>query len=211
MDSVIQLTRQGLEADPADLLRRHDEFARQHWVRLPALLHPDVLRPVLDDLDRGDWAEVSEEFYTEAQPPDGPAVHLLRFLTNSPRFLEAAHAITGCGPFTWFDGRVYRMAAAGSHHDDWHSDFTGGRRVAMSLNLSRGGYDGGDLHIRAAGTQGAGTLVANRTLGDAVLFRLSEDWVHRVAPVTSGSRTAFAGWFNEREPSLIERLHQLTV
>jgi predicted 2-oxoglutarate/Fe(II)-dependent dioxygenase YbiX len=206
---VIQLTRHGLVADAADIATRREQFAREDWTRLPALLHPALLRQVLQDLDRGGWAEVREDFYTEAQPADGPAVHLLRFVTNSPAFLEAVHAVTGCGPFTWFDGRVYRMSAAGDHHDDWHSDFTGGRRVAMSLNLSAGGYDGGDLHIRAAGSDDAGTLVANRTLGDAVVFRLSEQLVHRVARVTEGARTAFAGWFNDREPPLLDRLHQL--
>ena len=205
---MIRLTRLGVEADAEEIARCRHDFDRQHWVKLPQLLEPSLLAFVLDGLDSVGWTEVSEDFYAEAQPLDGPAMHLLMFLANSPGFLDLAQGLTGCGPFSWFDGRVYRMTPAGGHHDNWHSDWGGGRRVALSLNLSRAPYEGGDLHLRSVQQPETPVEVTNPQAGDAILFRLGEDLVHRVSRVTgTQSKTAFAGWFNDAELSLLDRLH----
>lgn len=203
---MILVTKTGALADPAAVARLRGEFDRQDWVRLPRLLEPALLDSVLDGLDRASWAAFSHGFATELQLADGPVWQMLTFLFNSAGLLQTAHAITGCGPFTWFDGRVYRMAAEQGHYDDWHDDLGAGRRVAVSLNLSRRPYRGGHLALRHKGT-GRVDVVTNTGPGDAVMFRLSPDLVHRVAPVEGGEpRTAFAGWFNDSSAGLIDRL-----
>lgn len=165
---------------------------------------------MLDDLDRVEWADLSKDFFSEAQVQGGPALLALVFLTNGVQFLAVAHALTGCGPFNWFDGRVYRMAPGDGHYDDWHDDWGDGRRVALSLNLNRRPYEGGHLHIRRADGQGPTIQVPNTNPGDAVLFRLSTEFVHRVDAVQGREpKTAFAGWFNNIEPDLLTRLHRL--
>jgi hypothetical protein len=70
------------------------------------------------------------------------------------------------------------------------------RLVAVSLNLSRRPYQGGDLEIRPAHATEATDVVPNHQFGDAVMFRISRDLRHRVnAVVGDAPRTVYAGWF----------------
>jgi len=85
-------------------------------------------------------------------------------------------------------------------HYDWHRDVGEpaagarprpelARRLSLTVQLSDDGdYAGGDLEIR----DGAETLRAGRSVGTVVLFPSTA--LHRVAPVTSGTRFALVAW-----------------
>jgi hypothetical protein len=198
-------------ADRKDVERLCGDFQEKGCVRLPSLLEPALLTYVLDSLTLGRWnAYAQEGFDSEHQLEEGPALSLLHFVANWPAFFEVAGGITGCGPFTWFGGRVYRMASNAGHYDSWHNDNTDGRLIAMSVNLSPRRYGGGLFQMRERGSKQLLVEIANTGLGDAILFRISENFLHRVTDVEGEEpKTAFAGWFSATAPSLTDRLRSL--
>lgn len=208
---MIQLRKAGCVADPEDVERLRSQFARTHWVRLPGLLEPHLLSLALSYIEQGQWREGGVSgFYSESVLEIGPAVGLLRFVSNTPRFLEVVGEITGCDSLTWFDGRVYRMKPS-VHTDKWHDDALDGRLIAMSLNLSPRGYEGGLLQMREGKSHRMLAEITNTGLGDALLFRLSNDFQHCVTDVQAGEpKTAFAGWFSTKR-SMRERLSSQKV
>ena len=124
---MIQLTRAGLIADPADVERLRLEFQHAQFVRLPQFLQPDFFAFVERSIARSQWEPHSAGFDSEEVLQPGSAVDLLHFVANWPQVLDLVHRITGCGPFTWFGGRLYRMRAGAGHYDDWHTDDVDGR------------------------------------------------------------------------------------
>jgi len=103
--------------------------------------------------------------------------------------------VSACSDIGWFIGRVYRFEPAADHYAAWHDDAFEGRRVALSLNLSEGPLQGGELLIRRKG-DGDPPPMAYGPAGDALLFRVSEALEHRVLPVRGTTpRTAFVGWY----------------
>jgi hypothetical protein len=94
------------------------------------------------------------------------------------------------------------------HADDWHNDAMAGRLIAMSLNLSPRGFNGGVFEMRERKSRRMLAEIANTGLGDAILFRLSRDFEHRVSAVETGEpKTAFAGWFSN-DQTVRERMSQ---
>jgi len=131
----------------------------------------------------------------------------LHLIANASVLLEAVHEITACGPFTWFGGRVYRMLPNSDHHDSWHDDAMDGRLVGLSVNLSERRYLGGLFRLRERGSNRALVEIANTGMGDAILFRISDQLEHEITSVHGReSKTAFAGWFKSNEPTLLRRL-----
>jgi hypothetical protein len=208
---MIQLRRAGLVADKEDVERLRIQFANAHVVRLPALLDSQLLSQALCYIERGNWREGGVSgFYSESILETGPAVSLLRFVSNSPKFLEVIGEITG-NALTWFDGRIYRMKADAGHSDKWHDDTIEGRLIAMSLNLSPRGFEGGLFQMKEAKSNRMLVEIANTGPGDALLFRLSTNLQHRVTDVQPGEpKTAYAGWFNNQK-SMKERLRSQTA
>lgn len=205
---MIQLRKAGLVADREDVERLRSQFEKTHFFTLQGLLDPQLLSLVLSYIEQGQWREnvVSGSYsYSETVLDEaGAAINLLQFVINAPRFLEAISEITGCGSMTWFDGRIYRMGD--SHTDEWHNDAVEDRLVAMSLNLSPRGFEGGLFEMRERKSGRMLVEIANTGLGDAILFRISKDLEHRVTDVQPGEpKTAFAGWFSAGQ-SLRERL-----
>lgn len=207
---MVYLTKSSLVADPEHVELLRDEFQHRHLVRLPHFVHPEFFTLVERSVAEGRWERYSGDFDSEEVLRQGAAVALLHFVANWPQMLNFVHQITGCGPFTWFGGRVYRMSSGAGHHDDWHTDDVDGRRVAMSINLSRRGYQGGLLQMRARGGAALLAEVANTGPGDATFFRISKALEHRVTDVLQGEpRVAFAGFFGAARPTLVDQLHQL--
>ena len=127
--------------------------------------------------------------------PD-PAIDGIRFLLSDPVVLHAVERVAGCGKLSGFYGRVYRMTEGAAHFDEWHDDLNGDRRVAVSLNLGQGRYEGGHLLLRDYATKALLADVHNVGLGDVLLFRLGDDLEHNITRVTGPvPKTAFAGWF----------------
>jgi hypothetical protein len=146
-----------------------------------------------------------EGFGTELYMQHNLAMSTLVFLANDPGLFEIVRAITGCGPIGRFTGRVYRLEAESAYRDVWHSDAQDHRMVGMSINLSRGIYSGGLLQLRRCSSKDVLYQVANTGPGDALLFRIAEDLLHRVTPVEGTvAKIAFAGWFRS-EPQFLAR------
>ena len=205
---MIQLRASGLIADREEVEQRRRELHENGWTRLPAVLEPRLLQYVHDGIDQGPWEPYFKEGFdsNEVLIPSA-ALRLLQFVTNWPTFLAVMSDIIGASPLTWFGGRVYRMRPDAGHHDDWHSDNIDGRLSAFSLNLSPRPYQGGLLQIRRRGANSPHVEIANTAAGDAILFDISDDLVHRVTDVQGTEpKIAFAGWFNATLPSLADRL-----
>jgi hypothetical protein len=204
---MIQLRRQGPVADKEDVERLRCQFEKKHWVILPGLLDSQLLALALSYIEQGRWRKKEVEgFYSESILEIGPAGNLLLFVCNTPAFLRVIGEITRFDCMTWFQGRVYRMKAG--HTDDWHDDTSDGRLIAMSINLSPRGYQGGIFQMRESKSHRILMEIANTGLGDALLFRLSTDLQHQVTEVQAGEpRTAFAGWFHSTKESMRERLN----
>jgi hypothetical protein len=135
---------------------------------------------------------------------------LLELLCNDAALFGAIEAVTGCAPLTRFSGFVYRLSPGIGHHHNWHNDMIQSRRVAMSVNLEPAPYEGGVLQIRRRENEAIIAEVENVGAGDAILFRIDTALQHRVTAVTSGVKTAFAGWFRSA-PSLRDDLAHLAA
>ena len=121
---------------------------------------------------------------------------VLQLLTNAGPLFNLVEAVSGCGPIGSFVGRVYSVVPGQGHHDAWHDDMVGGRLAAMSLNLGLEPFEGGVLQIREQASRRLLNEIANTGPGDAVVFRLSFGFEHRITEVQGrASKTAFAGWF----------------
>ena len=183
-----------------------DHFLRHHWIRLPRLVDAPLLRTVQRGLGAATFFEVRHDHVTPpsidvCMEPDGTS-GMLELVCNDRAFLHAVESLTGCTPLSRFSGFVYRLTPGAGHHHNWHDDVVQGRRVAMSINLEAEPYAGGVLQIRERETGRVVEEVTNTGAGDAVLFRIDPSLQHRVQPVTSGVKTAFAGWFRAADPLL---------
>jgi 2OG-Fe(II) oxygenase superfamily len=194
-----------LRARSSDELRSlQAAFREQHVVTLRGLLRGRMLRDVIAEVaaapfDTADDADIARESRMDA----APVLARLIFLANDPQLVRFVREVTECHDIGHFMGRVYRFEANSDHFDSWHSDAVGTRRVALSLNLSQGPIEGGDLLIRAKGSAEPPPTRYGRS-GDALLFRVSEHLEHRVLPVRSRmARTAFVGWYSAG-PSFVD-------
>jgi hypothetical protein len=180
-------------------LRAH--FDEHFWVRLPAVLEPPLLSEVQRYLET---AEFVQHRHLGVSPPSvdltmtpGPASALLEMLFNDPGIYRDIEAITGSTAITHFEGFIYRLNPEPGHYHHWHNDLVGGRMIAMSVHLGPGTYEGGILEVRDTDAGRVLASVANTVPGDAVIFPLAPHLQHRVSAVTSGVKTAFAGWFGD--------------
>jgi hypothetical protein len=196
---MMQLTRTGVVFSGCqdDLNRLRSEFDRDHCVILPKLFEPELLQTVLRRIESAKFVPLEHkgiglEFCMEDQPTIG----LLTFVANVPAFLRLIERITGCGRIGEYSGRVYRMTSRDGHYEDWHDDSEDGRMITMSVNLSPQVFRGGALQMRYRGAEEILHEVCNIGLGDALLFRVSPEFEHRVQGVEGDvPKTALAGWF----------------
>lgn len=205
---MIQVTRQGTEfsssAEALEGLRA--QFERRHYFLLPGLVEPGLLALIQRQIDRGEFRErVHERIDSNKELclTANPGVGALLFLMNDAKLFQIIQDVTRCDRIRSFEGRVYRVNPSAGHHDAWHNDIGEDRLVAMSINLSREVYSGGVLQIRERESEEIVSEVTNVGPGDAVVFRLSGDFQHRITQVEgSASKTAFAGWFRAQPDSL---------
>jgi hypothetical protein len=196
---VIQLTARGLRGDAdADTLRA--EFDANHALRLPALLHPELIERLLPRLESGTWEHRHHAGISRDVTLNDPvAQHLMHFLLGAPDCLEAMRRITGCEQIRAFHGRFYRFLPLPGHRHTWHDDRgTEGqdRRIGISINLSFRPYEGGVFQLRRARSRRRLCELPNVQPGHAIVFRISPELQHRVTPVQGDEpKTAFAGWF----------------
>jgi hypothetical protein len=181
----------------ADLEALAADFRERHVVNLPGLLRGSLLRQVVAQVaaapfGTNDVPGIQRERRMEASD----VLARLMFWANDPRMLQFVRELTGCTDVGVFFGRVSRLESGGDHYAAWHDDALDGRRVALSLNLSEGPLEGGELLIRRKGAPEPPPTPYGPP-GDALLFRVSEDLEHRVLAVRGATpRTAFVGWYS---------------
>ena len=179
-------------------------FAAQHWVRLPRLFDDSLLARFEASIAGAQFAETAHASIAASSRDlrviGTVASELLVLLCNDPIVLHAVEDITGCEPLTRFNGSIYRMLPDSGHQQTWHDDLIDGRRVTLSVNVGPRSYRGGVLEIRERATRRPIARVPNPSRGDGVLFKLDPTLEHRVTSVTSGVKTAFAGWFRHGVP-----------
>lgn len=193
---------EGLPAkvDNTVIARARDHFEQKSWVRLKGFFSPSLLDIVTDGSPDSGFAPKEHGFYgSELCLQPCALTDRLMHLLNSPHLFGVIDAITGCGTIGCFEGRIYRLVPGAGHRDEWHSDMVMGRLVALSVNVGRERYEGGELALRSARTGELMASVPNVGPGDAILFRLSHDLEHRVSDMRGTvPKTAYAGWFRIR-------------
>src|ERR1043165_3269556 len=186
---MIQLTQLGLASGvDLDALSKalFDEFEQAHTIRLPQLVHPRLMRMILDRTESGTWINKEHgKIGREVVLEDAVAYNLAHFAANTPEFLEFVRTITGCDAIMRYDGRVYRVIPGTDHYDSWHSDAAkeDNRLVGMSINLGPRPYLGGIFQLRRKDSEEILSELPNTNPGDAILFRISPEFVHRITPV----------------------------
>lgn len=208
---MIRVTKSGAAfyGSSVDLARARWQFEHENYVRLPQFLEAGFLELVQRSVERASFAiKVHKGIGVEACMSDNVTLSLLHFPLNCPKFFRFIEQMTGCGRIGCFTGRVYRIIPGCGHYDSWHSDMIEHRMVAMSINLSARIYAGGMLQMRERETQAVVSEVSNVGLGDAIVFRLSDDLEHRITDVEgTAAKTAFAGWFKS-EPDFVSILKE---
>ena len=210
---MIQLARDRTRWDPAAAASARAHFDTHHWIKIRGLLAGPLLAEVQHAIRNASFTEVIHRGVTPpsidvCMEPNSTSA-LLELLCNDTTAFSAVEAITGCRPLTRFSGFVYRLSPGTGHHHNWHNDMIQNRRVAMSVNLEPSPYEGGVLQIRRRESEEILAEVENVGAGDAILFRIDAALQHRATEVTSGVKTAFAGWFRSG-PSLRDELASLT-
>jgi 2OG-Fe(II) oxygenase superfamily len=198
-----------LKEDEIDGL--HQQFHRKHFIRLRELLSEDLLERFYSEIEEANWRErVHNDIGVEVCLSDPGIASLMNFLWNDQDLFRLLERITGCEPIGSFEGRVYRMIPNSGHYDSWHTDYGEHRLLAMSVNLTKGTYEGGLLQIRRHGSAEPAVDAPNTEFGSAVIFRIAEGFEHRVTNVEGNvARTAFAGWFKS-QPDIWETLSRYT-
>ena len=207
---MLQLTREGLVCS-GQIERLTHAFEQTHVLRLPQLLHADLMRMIAPRLEHCTWTAQCHGTIAREAVPDAPApANILNFVANTPEFIELARRITQCSEISWFSGRVYRMVAAGGHYDSWHADLGTAHRdrlVGMSINLGLHPYQGGVFRLRDETSGEILCELPNTGAGDAILFRISPALRHMVTAISGTEpKTAFAGWFRSGESSYYSML-----
>jgi hypothetical protein len=192
----------GLEGCLDDLRR---QFAREHYVRLPELFEPGLLRFIQTEIEGGEFYERVHQGIKsnkELCMKQNGAYGALLLSLNDEKLFGMIQSITQCDRIGCFEGR--------GHHDSWHSDMAEDRLVAMSINLSTEVYTDGTLQIRENMSERIVTEVPNVGSGDAIIFRLAPHLQHRITEVRGNAlKTAFAGWFRAK-PDFLSLLKGVT-
>jgi hypothetical protein len=203
---LIQLTREGVvfTGTQGDLNSLREKYDRDNYVIIPQLFAPALLEEIMRRVDAAPFLPRDHgDVGLESCMDDRVTETMMAFFPNNHAFLRLIEQITGQPRLGEFVGRVYRMTSSDGHYDAWHNDCFDQRVVTMSVNLSPHVYAGGALQMKHRGSDEIVQEIHNTGFGDALLFRISRDLVHRVQGVKGDvPKTAFAGWFLDVEDFL---------
>jgi 2OG-Fe(II) oxygenase superfamily len=212
---MINVSLKGLTATAQEVATCRAEYERSSMLVLPGLFDEAVCSAITEAISKASWSHFAHDDHgdigTEEVCDSELALSLLCFVICEPKFIAMIRQITGDDAITWFRGRIFRMNPSLGHHDSWHDDANGQRRVGMSVCLESVPCQGGGFELRKCATQEILGRVEKRNLGDATLFRIGDDLEHRVLPVNEGSvRIAYAGWFRADSADLGIRLADIS-
>lgn len=187
--------RTALLASPEVVAR---DFARYRAIACANAIEPDLLASLTRLCREGHFEsdDVKDLGHREVESPQRAGRALTHVLKRADLFGWIERA-TGCGPLETIDGRVVRARA--NNHDQllWHDDLDHPRRrLAITINLSERGYEGGVFELREKRTERLLATHHHLAPGTALIFDVDHDIEHRVLPVTSGGpRCVYTGWF----------------
>ncbi len=197
---MIQLTQTAVLSDPADIPRLAEEFAGTGCARLPGFLAQPLLGHLLEWLEATQFEQRNEVGHagvfgtTLFAPETERSLFLLHFILNRPELYDIVGKVAGCPKIGNFMGRLHRTVGGTDQHIDWHRDAVEARTLGITINLSAEEYTGGIFQLRDP-AQKIRAEVGRAAPGDAYLFRIDQEWQHRLTRVESGRRTVGVGWF----------------
>jgi 2-oxoglutarate-Fe(II)-dependent oxygenase superfamily protein len=201
----LTLQRTEIPCAAGDIERAAACFEREHAVRLPGFLAPDLLGFVQEHIERDGFVTRVHDTLP-GRPTDlvlNPSLArgILLVAANDAAFLKLARTIVGRTEIRSFAGTIHRRVPGAGHEDAWHNDLGGGRLAVMTINLSPERFQGGELQIREGANGPIVFTCTNDVPGDAVLFKIDPLLKHRVtSPTGRVPRTVFAGWFRADPP-----------
>lgn len=173
-------------------------FARHRAIECPDLVATDFLAGLIDRCRRGGFVAEDVEWLgsREIETPERVGI-ALSIALGRPSFLRWIEAVTGHRGLERVSGRVVQARANAIDALDWHDDrYDKARRLAIVVNLSDAGFDGGGFELREVATGRMLTTYRHQRAGTALIFDVADDIEHRVLPVTGGGpRRVFTGWF----------------
>ncbi len=212
---MIQLTTSGVRIARDDAwAAQQQEFAQRHCVVLEGFLDESILCHIPRMLEQGEFYThdhfdcAGRTFARELEMRMSETLPQMLFcFLNQPRLREAIAELTGCErTIRTFVGRCFKHLPGGDQFDSWHADVRDERLYALSINLSREPFEGGNLQIRSRRTREVFQTVGADRFGDACLFRIDDSLEHRILPVRgTAPRCRYAGWFRA-QGSLSEML-----
>ena len=196
--------------DVSALIASHSQLIGQlMFLILTDILYKDELSRVLQRLEKLDWKDgartaggraraVKRNEQADLRSKSGQGLHefLLDAIQRSSVLQAAAR------PKNWSRLLVSRTQDNGGYGDHVDNALMNGLRTDLSFTLflsEPDSYDGGDLVIDLPGGQQSVKLSA----GDMVLYPSGA--IHRVEPVTRGSRLAVVGWIESQVRRADER------
>lgn len=195
---MIQVTRTGavITLEDDELSELNFRFSLDKALILRGFLAADLATQLVDLFGNERFTrKIYENVGTDESVVSAPSVWALEFLLNNPAIFRFVESVSQCGHVGSFEGRVSRQLPGGDHFQ-WHSDMREARRVALSINLSRPGYQGGQLDIRSRETGEILKTVSGLAFGDATLFQIDANLEHRTRPVAGDwPRVHYSGWF----------------
>ena len=202
---MIQLTTSGVRIARDDAwAAQQQEFAQRHCVVLEGFLGESILRHIPRMLEQGEF-DLRDDFDYEGQAfareltmrKSEALPQMLFYFLNQPRLREAIAELTGCEKtIRTFVGRCFKHLPGVGHFNSWHGDVRDERLSALSINLSREPFEGGNLQIRSRRTREVFQTVGADRFGDACLFRIDNSLEHRILPPRgTAPRCRYAGWF----------------
>ncbi len=199
MQLQISRTKTRFACSEQDRVHIRHLFDETHVIRLPQFFDAELFADVRQLIEGAELVASEHDVGHEVIVASEEGKALIEFLLNDDVLFEAVDTLTGCGHIGCFSGRIYSLRAEANEEFDWHSDLVQDRLLAISVNLGREPYEGGVLEIADRATRTVQQRVLNTAPGDAVLFRLSPELVHRVTPVLGmAPKIAWAGWFRSR-------------
>ena len=172
-------------------------FAEQGFLHLPDLLSAEIKTYLNGKISGLVFKESVHEVGAEQTAVSFELANQLNFILWQSDFVKFIEKVTATRIMD-FAGRLYQLKPnCLDHHFDWHNDLVvPPRQVGLSLNLSPGPYLGGQFQIRSIELSKTIHTFHNTNFGDAFIFRIDENWQHRVTSVVGQNpKISFAGWF----------------
>lgn len=205
--TMIRITQNGLvQPSEPEILELQQEFKEKRCIVIPQLVEEKLLENILQGIAKGEFFEnnhdqIKNGLYTleDTLKSKNIATHLIHFIINNKEFFKLIQEITGCREIKGFKGRIYKLEPGGQHKLDWHEDtFDPVRVLAISINLGANPYEGGVFQIKRKNSDEVLREVPCGNLGDAHIFDISNNLLHRVTATTGKHpRVAAAGWFTD--------------